>query len=160
MCGVGLLLITPRKPLPEWCGGSLPFRSIAAHLRQQQDIIMQDIPDLKYKLVLFVGSEAIELETKDNRTWAPVQRPYVPRLPTTCTHRTLCAYRDISPISHVRVEIQIKSGHLPWTKKVQNIKEIDIQKPFNEYWTSKEHEIMVLGWSPFLTGPPISDRGA
>jgi len=121
---------------------------------------VQDIPDLKYKLVLFVGSEAIELETKDNRTWAPVQRPYVLRLPTTCTHRSLCVYRDISPISHVRVEIQIKSGHLPWAKKVQNMNEIDIKKPFNEYWTSKKHEITVPGWSPFLAGPLISDREA
>jgi len=123
---------------------------------------VQDIPDLKYKLVLFVGSEAIELETKDNRTWAPVQRPYVLRLLTTCTHRSLCVYRDISPISHVRVGIQInfKSGHLSWTKKVQDIKEIDMKKPFNEYWTSKKHDITVPGWSLFLTGPLISDRGA
>ena len=121
---------------------------------------MQDIPDLKYKLVLFVGSEAIELETKDNRTWAPVQRPYVLRLLTTCIHCSPCVCRDISPISHVRVEIQIKSGHLSWAKKVQNIKEIDIQNPFNEYWTSKEHEITVPGLSSFQTDPLISDRGA
>jgi len=121
---------------------------------------VQDIPDLKYKLVLLVGSEAIELETKDNRTWAPVQRPYVLRLLTTCTHRSLCVYRDISPISHMRVEIQIKSGSLPWAKKVQNIKEIDMKKPFDEYWASKKHELTVPGWSSFLTGPLISDRGA
>ena len=121
---------------------------------------MQDIPDLKYKLVLFVGSEAIELETEDNRTWAPVRRPYVLHLLTTSTHRSLWVYRDISPISHMRVEIQIKSGPLPWAKKVQNIKEIDMKNPFNEYWTSKTHELTVPGWSSFLTGPLISDRGA
>jgi len=120
---------------------------------------VQGIPDLKYKLVLLVGSEAIELETKDNRTWAPVQRPYVLRLLITCTHRSLRVYRDISPISHMRVEIQIKSGHLPWAKKVQNIKEIDMKKPFNEYWASKKHELTVPGLSSFLTGPLISDRG-
>jgi len=121
---------------------------------------VQDIPDLKYKLVLFVGSEAIELEMKNNHTWAPVQRPYVLRLLTTCTHCRLCVYRDISPISHVRVEIQIKSGHLPWAKKAQNIKEIDMKQPFDEYWTSKDHEITVPGLSSFLTGPLISDREA
>jgi len=116
---------------------------------------VQDIPDLKYTLVLFVGSEAIELETKDNRTcsWAPVQRPYVLLILTTCTHCRLRVYRDISPISHVRVEIQIKSGHLSWAKKVQNIKEINMKKPFDEYWTSKKHEITVPGLSSFLTGP-------
>jgi len=121
---------------------------------------VQDIPDLKYKLVLFVGSEAIELETKDNRTWAPVQRPYVLLILTTCTNCRLCVYRDISPISHVRVEIQIKSGHLSWAKKVQNIKEIDMKKPFDEYWTSKKHEITAPGLSSFLTGLLISDREA
>ena len=65
---------------------------------------MQDIPDLKYKLVLFVGGEQIELERKDNRTWAPVQHPYVLRRPTSYSHRSLCVYRDISPTSNLRVE--------------------------------------------------------
>ena len=115
---------------------------------------------MKYKLVLFVGSEAIELKPKDNHTWAPVQRPYVLHLLTTCTQRILCVYRDISPTSLVRVEIQIKSGPLPWSKKVRNIKEIDIQGPFHEYWTSEGHEITVPGWSSFLNGPLISDREA
>ena len=121
---------------------------------------MQDIPDLKYKLVLFVGSEQIELERKDNRTWTPVQRPYVLRLLTSSAHRSLCVYRDISPTSNLRVEIRIKSGHLHWAKKNQNIKEIDIQKPFNEYWTSGEHELTVLGRSSSQTRSLISDRGA
>ena len=120
---------------------------------------MQDIPDLKYKLVLFVGNEPIELETKDNRTWAPVQRPYVLSLFTIYIHRSLCVYRDISPTSHVRMEIQIKSGHLPWAKKDKNIKEIDIKKPFNEYWASNEHELTVLGRSSFPIRPLISDSG-
>ena len=108
---------------------------------------MQDIPDLKYKLVLFVGSEAIELQRKDNRTWAPVQRPYVLSPLTTYTYRNLCAYRDISSASQVRVEIQMKSGHLPWAKKDQNVKEISLEKVFNEYWTSGKHEITVPGQS-------------
>ncbi len=47
--------------------------------------------------------------------------------------------------SKLGVEIQIKSGHLPWAKKDQNIKEIDIKKPFNEYWASNVHELTVPG---------------
>ena len=121
---------------------------------------MQDIPDLKYKPVLFVGNEPIELETKDNHTWAPVQRPYVLRLLTVYTHRSLCIYRAISPTSHVGVEIQIKSGHLPWAKKNKNIKEIDIKKPFNEYWTSNAQELTVPGRSSSPIRPLISDREA
>ena len=119
---------------------------------------MQDIPDLKYKVVLFVGSEAIELERKDYQTWVPVQRPYVARMLITYTHLVPCLYRDISPTSRVRVEIQIKSGHLPWAKKNQNIKDIDIIKPVNQYWTSKEHELTVPGWSSSPTSPLISDK--
>ena len=49
--------------------------------------------------------------------------------------------------SNLRLEVQMKSGHLPWAKKVQNVKEIGLEKLFNEYWTSKEREIMVLGGS-------------
>ena len=49
--------------------------------------------------------------------------------------------------SNLRVEIQIKSGHLSWVKKVWDIKEIDIGRYLNEYWASKEHELMVPGRS-------------
>ena len=59
------------------------------------------------------------------------------------------------------IEIQIKSGHLPWAKKDQNIKDIDIKKPVNEYWASEEHELTVPGRSPSpTTSPLISDRDA
>ena len=121
---------------------------------------MQDTPDLKYKLVLFVESEAIELERQDNQTWAPVQRPYDLFILTTHTHLILCVYRDISPTSRVRVEVQIKKGHLPWAKKDQNMKEIDIKKSFNEYWTSKDHQITVSGQSSSPTSSRLSDREA
>ena len=121
---------------------------------------MQDGPDLKYKPVLFVGNEPIELETKGNRTWTPVQRPYVLRLFATYTHRSLCVYRDISPTSHVGVGIQIKKGHLLWAKKNQNIKEIDVKKTVNEYWTSEEHELTVPGRSSSPISPLMSDREA
>ena len=140
---------------------SLQFRSIPLISVKKKEIIVKDIPDLKYKLVLLVGSEAIELQMKDNRTWAPVQRPYVLHILTTYTHRSLCVYRDIYPTSPVRVEIQIKSGHLSWAKKHQNIKDIDIRKHFDEYWTSKEHELTIPGRSSSPTSIPLmSDRKA
>ena len=53
--------------------------------RTTKEITVQDIPDLKYKLELFVGSEPIELQRTDNRTWAPVQRPYALRFIKTYT---------------------------------------------------------------------------
>ena len=58
----------------------------------------------------------------------------------------------------MRVEIQMKTSHLPWAKKEKTSKKIDLQRLFNDYWTSKAHELTVQGqsWSP--TGIVISDR--
>jgi hypothetical protein len=72
----------------------------------------------------------------------------------------MCVYRNISLTSEVRVEMRMRSGHLPWARKDQTTKEIDLQKLFNDYWTSKEHKFIVpgLSWSP--ASPLISDREA
>jgi len=43
------------------------------------------------------------------------------------------------------VEIQIKSGNLPWAKREQTTKEIDFEKLFSDYWTTKERELTQLG---------------
>ena len=75
----------PKQPLPERC--DIHFNlGLYCSSQKTKEIVVQDIPDLKYKLVLFVGSEPIELERKDNRIWAPTQRPYVLCLITTYTH--------------------------------------------------------------------------
>ena len=60
----------------------------------------------------------------------------------------------------MRVEIQMKSSHLPWVKKEQTSKVIDIENLFNDYWTSREHKIVVLGQSCYLTNWCISNREA
>ena len=67
-------------------------------------------------------------------------------------------YREISPTSQVRVEIQIKSRHLPWVNKLQNVKDIGLEKLFNECSTSKVHELTVLGKSNSSTSLLISLR--
>jgi len=72
----------------------------------------------------------------------------------------MCIYRDISPTSQVRVEIQMKSSHLPWAKKDQNAKEIGLHKLFHEYWTSEEHELTVPGQSYSPTSLFIPDTEA
>ena len=43
------------------------------------------------------------------------------------------------------VEVQMKSKHLPWAKKEETTKEIDLENLFNIYWTSKAHELTVTG---------------
>jgi hypothetical protein len=55
--------------------------------------------------------------------------------------------RDVSPTSQLRVEIQVKSGHLSWVKKAQASQVFDLQELFNDYWTSKAHELAVQGRS-------------
>ena len=58
------------------------------------------------------------------------------------------------------MEILIKSGHLPWARKDQNVKEIGLEKLFNEYWTSKEHDLTLSGQSSFPTILLTSDKAA
>ena len=54
----------------------------------------------------------------------------------------------------------MKGSHLPWAKKEQITKEIDLENIFNIYWTSKAHELTVTGqsWSP--TSPLTPDGGS
>ena len=67
-------------------------------------------------------------------------------------------YEKVVVGSNLRVEIQIKSRHLPWVKKDQNVKEIGLEKLFNEYWTSKVHELRVPGRSYSSTSLLVSDN--
>ena len=41
----------------------------------------------------------------------------------------------------------MKNSHLPWVKKEQTSHVIDLEKLFNNYWTSKAHEITAKGQS-------------
>jgi hypothetical protein len=60
----------------------------------------------------------------------------------------------------MRVQIEMKSSHLPWARKEHIIKDIDLQNIFNGYWYSNEHELTVLGQSWFPASPLIADRKA
>ena len=124
------------------------FISVQVHtadFEYQTDITLKDVPRFKYKLWLFIGNEERELQREDNRTWTPVQRQYVLRFVTVCTIQRLCVCRGVSLASQMRVEIQMKSGHLPWAKKEQTDKLIDIQKVFDDYWSSNMREVTVPG---------------
>src|SRR5258708_38735113 len=114
-----------------------------ADVRQQTELTLQDIPKPKYQLRLFVENEGIKLQRKDSRTWAPAQRPYVPFIPTTYTHRRVCVCRDVSPTSEIRAEIRMTSGHGPWAKIGQAGGVIDLQDVFNRYWSTNEREFTV-----------------
>jgi len=75
------------KPRSRQCGASLQFWSIPADFGQHADIALQDTLHQDYALRLFIDNQELRLQTQDNRTWTPAQRPYVPHFSTTHTHR-------------------------------------------------------------------------
>ena len=70
----------------------------------------------------------------------------------------MCARRDVSPISQIRVEVRQKSGHLFWAKYREASEVIGLQELFNDYWSSNDYEFTVLSQSSSPTSPRISDR--
>jgi len=65
------------------------FASVLVHpadFGQHADITLQGTQHQDYVLRLFIGNQELGLQTQDNRTWTPAQRPYVPYLPTTHTY--------------------------------------------------------------------------
>jgi len=53
-------------------------------------------------------------------------------------------YRYVSLISNVRVEIQMRRGHLFWVKNRQTSEVIDLQPLSDDYWCLKTREFTVL----------------
>jgi len=47
----------------------------------------------------------------------------------------------------MRVEIQMKRRHLSWPKAEQATKDINLQELYDDYWTSKAHELTSQGES-------------
>ena len=69
---------------------------------------MQDIPDLKYKLVLLVESEAIELQMKDNQTWAPLGPDH--DLLTVRLGNVTGQWLTVVKVAHVRSRSKLSVG--------------------------------------------------
>ena len=67
--------------------------------------------------------------------------------------------RDVSSISEMRADIQMRTGYFYWAKALQNSVTIDIEGPLKEYWSSTERELRVYSPLQLPTSPPISDRG-
>ena len=96
---------------------------------------------------LLVENVESEIQKKDNHTWTPAQRQYVHYFPNTSTQQWMCVYRDVSPTSHIRVEVQMKSGHSVWAKYREASEDIDLDGLFSEYWSSNKHEFTILSQS-------------
>ena len=131
-----------------------------ADLVDHAGITLQNVPNREYTLRLFVENEEIELQKTDNRSWTPAQRQYALCFLTTLIRLRLCVCRDVSSVSEMRAEIQMRSGHSFWARIRQNSDVIDIQGLLKNYWDSTEHEFTIpsQSWPP--TSPPISDTEA
>ena len=66
--------------------------------------------------------------------------------------------RDISPISEMRIETQMRSGHLLWAKSRLASVLIDVQAIYNEYWSSAKHEFTVSSESSSPISSLVSDH--
>jgi len=86
-CSIMMVADDQPKPRSRQCGASLQFWSIPADFGQHADIALQDTLHQDYALRLFIDNQELGLQTQDNRTWTPAQRPYVPHFSTTHTHR-------------------------------------------------------------------------
>ena len=116
---------------------------VTADFVRHTEITLQGVPNAKYQLGLSVGDQEIELQRNGNRTWTPVQRPYVLCLLIIYAYRRFCACRDIFPTSEMRVDVQRIIGHLFFAKSRQTNEVIDLQELFNEYWSADKSQFTV-----------------
>ena len=65
-------------------------------------------------------------------------------------------YRGVSPASQIRTEVRLKSGHSVWAKYREGNEVIDLHGPFNDYWSSTNHEFTALSQSSSPIGPRIA----
>ena len=69
----------------------------------------------------------------------------------------MCVYRDVSPTSEIRAEVQMKIGHLIWAKYREASEVIELDGLFSGYWNSNNHEFTVLSQSLSPTSQHGSD---
>ena len=109
-------------------------------------------------LRLFAENVESELERKDNHTWTPAQRQYVPYFPNTSTNWWMCAYRDVSPTSQFRVVFRKKIGHSIWASYREASEVINLAVLFSKYWSSNDHEFTLMSQSSLPTSPRMASH--
>ena len=102
---------------------------------------------------MFVENVERELQKKDDHTWTPAQRQYVPFFPNTYVH-SLIVTRDICPTSQIRAEVRMKKF---WARHREASEVIELHELFRNYWSSNDHEFTVLSQSLSPTRSRRSD---
>ena len=130
-----------------------------SHFSKHTEITLQDVPNREYTLRLFVENVERELQKKDDHTWTPAQRQYVPYFPNTYvrtyTH-PLTGGRDICPTSQIRAKVRMKKKFSAMHWEARQV--INLHGLFSDYWSSSNNEFTVLGQSLSPTGLCRSDR--
>ena len=91
-------------------------------------------------LRLFVENVERELEKKDDHTWTPARRQYVPYCPNTYIH-SLTGGREICPTSQIRTEVQMNKLS---ARDLEARQAIDLDGLFSDYWSSNNKEFTIL----------------
>ena len=124
-----------------------------SHFSKHTEITLQGVPNREYTLRLFVENAERELQKKDDHTWTPVQRQYVPYFLNTYVRLT--GGRDICPTSQIRAEVRMKRKFSTWHWEARQV--IDLHGLFSDYWSSSNNEFTILGQSLSPTGALRSD---
>ena len=130
------------------------------HFSKHTEITLQDIPNREYTLRLFVENVERDLQKKDDHTWTPAQRQYVPYFPNSYVRTyvySLTGGRDICPTSQIRTQVRMKSGHSFWARHREASEVIELHGLFKNYWSSNDHEFTVLSQSLSPIGSRRSD---
>ena len=59
----------------------------------------------------------------------------------------MCVYRDVSPTSQIRAEVRMNSVHSVFAKYRDAGEVIELDGLFSDYWSSDNHEFIVLSQS-------------
>ena len=144
---------THQKPKPVARPCVRRFTSIylhTSHFSKHTEITLQDLPNWEYTLRLFVENVERELRTKDDHTWTPAQRQYVPYFPNAYACTSLTGGRDICPTSQIRAEVRLKKF---WARHREARQVIELDGLFSDYWSSSNNEFTVLSQSLSPTSP-------
>ena len=91
-----------------------------------------------------------ELQKKDDHTWTPAQRQYVPFFPNEYVN-SLTGGRDICPASQIRAEVRMKKKFSARHWEARQV--INLDGLFSDYWSSSDNEFIVLGQSIIANQP-------
>ena len=69
----------------------------------------------------------------------------------------MCMFREVSPTSDIRAEVQMKNGRSVWATYREASEVIDLDGLFSDYWSSNNREFTVPSQSLYYYQPVRRD---